>query len=461
MKRSGDDSIEDQHEHKHPPSYGTSPSNASNGTSQTVPVSPYIASSPSTASPLYKQRDSKKFTGCSRYEDYEIEKKLGEGTFGEVHKARHKVTGEVVALKRILMHNEKEGVPITALREIKILKSLNHINVINLTDMAILRGNRLHRQRGAIYMVFPYMDHDLAGLLENPNVSFTVPQIKLYMRQLLEGMMYLHNNKILHRDMKAANLLINNQGVLKIADFGLARPYDVELQKEYTNCVVTRWYRPPELLMGEKKYTTAIDMWGVGCVFGEILKGKPILPGSSDIDQLDRIFRLCGSPSEDSMPGWRELGGCESIKSFKFYARKLKDEFERYGTHAVDLLNKILVLDPKKRLTAREALDHDYFWYEPLPANPSDLPVYEASHEFNRRRQKQEEKPREGGNHQGNRNDPYGSFRQPYDNKRNGSSSYQDRRDRNGYSKSHNHSNNYKPHPLPPKPTARYEDAKK
>jgi serine/threonine-protein kinase BUR1 len=195
------------------------------------------------------------------------------------------------------------------------------------------------RKRAIMYMVTPYMDHDLSGLLENPSVTFTEPQIKCYMLQLLEGTRYLHDQHILHRDMKAANLLINNKGVLQIADFGLARHYDEtvpragsgagEARRDYTVLVVTRWYRPPELLLQLRKYTTAIDVWGVGfvlcsslpiqtdnsfrCVFGEMLTGKPILAGDSDAKQLDIIFDLMGGPTEDSMPGWRNLPGAEGL----------------------------------------------------------------------------------------------------------------------------------------------------
>lgn len=237
-------------------------------------------------------------------------------------------------------------------------------------------------------MVFPYMDHDLSGLLENPKVQFSVPQIKLYMQQLLEGTLYLHQNKILHRDMKAANLLINNKGSLMIADFGLARPFE-DGDKEYTNCVVTRWYRPPELLLGERKYTTAIDMWGIGCVMAEMLKGKPILPGTTDVDQLDRIFRLCGSPTAESMPGWDALPGIEGgVKSFNAYPRRVKDEFGRFGTQAADLLDHLLRLNPRERLSADKALEHDYFYTDPMPAKPDSLPHYDASHEYDRRKQK-------------------------------------------------------------------------
>jgi serine/threonine-protein kinase BUR1 len=203
-----------------------------------------------------------------------LEQKLGEGTFGEVYRAKSKRTGEVFALKKILMHNEKDGFPITALREIKLLKMLSHVNVIRLQEMAIERADPGSRKRATLYMVTPYMDHDLSGLLDNRDVHLTVPHIKCYMLQLLRGLKYLHNSHILHRDMKAANLLINNRGILKIADFGLARHYDEDVPKagqgggeakrDYTTLVVTRWYRPPELLLQLRRYTTAIDMWGAG-----------------------------------------------------------------------------------------------------------------------------------------------------------------------------------------------------
>lgn len=211
----------------------------------------------------------------------------------------------------------------------------------------------------------------------------------------------LSQMRILHRDMKAANLLISNKGVLQIADFGLARmfyedPPDGELGKEYTNMVVTRWYRPPELLLGERRYTSAIDLWGVGCILAEMYKGKPILQGQSDIDQLDRIFTLCGTPTENTMPGWTRLPGCEGIRSFKYYPRLLERDYQEHGKDMVHLFGHLLDLDPRRRLTAQEALDHDYFTSDPLPANPDDLPNYEASHELDNRKRdplRKEERP--------------------------------------------------------------------
>lgn len=246
-----------------------------------------------------------------------------------------------------------------------------------------------------MYMVTPYMDHDLSGLLDNPSVHFTEPQIKCYMLQLLEGLRYLHDNHILHRDMKAANLLINNKGILQIADFGLARHYEGETPKpgrgageatrDYTSLVVTRWYRPPELLMHLKRYTTAIDMWGVGCVFGEMLVGKPILTGESDTHQLELIFDLCGTPTEENMPGWRNLPGGASLTPVA-RTGNLPQRFRQHGPLAISLLKELLKLNWKTRINAFDALQHSYFKTAPYPAAPGDLPSFEESHEFDRRK---------------------------------------------------------------------------
>lgn len=337
-----------------------------------------------------------RFHGCSGIKNYEILSKLGEGTFGEVHKAQSLRTGRIVALKKILMHHEKDGFPITALREIKLLKMLSHPNILKLEEMAVERNKGEGRKKAIMYMVTPYMDHDLSGLLENPSVHFTEPQIKCYMLQLLKGLEHLHANKILHRDMKAANLLINNKGVLQIADFGLARPYDDpipqpgkgggEATRDYTTLVVTRWYRPPEVLLQLRRYTTAIDMWGVGCVFGEMFKGKPILAGNSDLNQAQMIFDLVGSPTEENMPGWSSLPGCEGISSFQYRPSTLSQAFREQGSSAISLLTELLKLDWRKRINAMDALHHPYFTNTPLPAHPSEIPHFEDSHELDRRK---------------------------------------------------------------------------
>ncbi|KAH8817606.1 kinase-like domain-containing protein [Flagelloscypha sp. PMI_526] len=358
------------------------------------------------------------FTGVGSMDDYELLTKVGEGTFGEVHKALHKLSGDMVALKRILMHNEKDGMPITALREIKILKALKHPNILEVRDMIVTRSTE--KEPLSVYMVSTYMDHDLAGLLENERVKLMPSQIKLYMQQLMYGMAHMHANKILHRDLKAANLLISNNGTLKIADFGLARAWDghknaissrwvgyirrekqrssQNSEKMLTNCVVTRWYRPPELLLGAREYGGEVDMWGIGCVLAEMFMRKPIFMGSTDAEQLDKIFEQCGTPTSLEWPGWDELpqdatGGNGGVKKHLWgpagsshgYPRRIKNIYSALGIETVDLLDKLLLLNPNKRITAKEALDHAYFWTDPLPADPATLQTYEASHEFDKR----------------------------------------------------------------------------
>ncbi|KIK92698.1 hypothetical protein PAXRUDRAFT_146724 [Paxillus rubicundulus Ve08.2h10] len=335
------------------------------------------------------------FEGCGMQRDYNVTTKLGEGTFGEVHKAVQVSTGHAVALKRILMHNEKEGMPVTALREIKILKAMKHPCIVDIVDMFVVRSKGKDSPL-SVYMVFPYMDHDLAGLLENDRVKLQPSHIKLYMMQLLEGTEYMHRNHILHRDMKAANLLISNTGSLRIADFGLARAFDPTIvlppsssgvdgkEKKYTNCVVTRWYRPPELLLGARQYGGEVDIWGIGCVLGEMFLHRPILPGTSDIDQLEKIWQLCGTPNQHTWPNFDALPGCEGVKRFHNYPKKL-GAFTSIGPETCDLLDKLLTCNPRDRITASQALDHEYFWTEPLPADPKTLPTYEPSHEFDKR----------------------------------------------------------------------------
>lgn len=342
-----------------------------------------------------------RFYGCSQLvKDYEMLDKLGEGTFGEVHKARQKSTGALVALKRIFLHNEKEGFPLTALREIRILKSLDHKNILPLIDMAVQRGDRALRKKGSVSMVSPYMDHDMAGLLGNPNVRLQLPHIKCYMKQLLEGINYLHQQNYLHRDIKTANILIDNQGNLQIADFGLARYYDEEPPKpgqgagvanrSYTGMVVTRWYRPPELILGEPRYTTAIDMWGIGCVLGEMFRRVPILQGNSDTDQGHKIFQLLGSPNNENMPGWDKLPG--ATITYGPYKRTLEGVFSDLDQSTQSLLSGLLTLNPQKRLTALGALDHSFFFTEPRPCAPEELPQYEASHELDARKSNKDRK---------------------------------------------------------------------
>ena len=351
------------------------------------------------------------FLGCSPVHAYEVSVKLGQGTFGEVKQGKQLSTGRSVALKKVTIYDAKDGLPITALREIKLLKALNHPHIISVIDMAY-RPSSERGKMGEVYMVEPYMDHDLNGLLDNPNVQLPMNQIKLYMRELLEGMMYLHKNRIMHRDMKAANLLIDNNGQLQIADFGLARPFhDFDeawrtrgwvSTHNYTEMVVTRWYRPPELLVGQRNYGPAIDMWGVGCILAEMITRKPIFKGTSEMNQLELIAALCGSPNDDNFPGWSKLPGVKNATpsgrpdnnpniigrhDFGRHPRVVKQHFTTVvdcGRECADLIDRLLVLDPAKRLTAAEALEHEWFWTKPFPADPASLPKYLPSKEIDR-----------------------------------------------------------------------------
>ncbi|KAM3071982.1 serine/threonine protein kinase, CMGC, CDC2/CDK subfamily [Clarireedia jacksonii] len=350
-------------------------------------------------------RPQNSFKGCSRITEYEVKGKIGEGTFGEVHKAKSKKTGQIVALKKILMINEKDGFPITALREIKTLKLLNHVNVLKLVEMVVEHPakNTDKKKKAIMYMVTPYLDHDLSGLLKNPNITFSEPQIKCYMMQLLEGMRFIHANHILHRDIKAANILINNKGILQIADFGLARHYAEPVpvagqgngtsNTNYTVVVVTRWYRPPELFLELSKYTPAIDMWGVGCVFGEMFLGRPILQGESEEHQLKLIFELVGTPNEDNMPGWRNLPKAQGLSFNPPRSSTLAQRFREQGSGAISLLQELLKLDWRKRSNAIDALKHPYFRNAPLPMKPEDIPILESSHELDSKQNREKKAP--------------------------------------------------------------------
>ncbi|KAG8460547.1 hypothetical protein KFE25_013197 [Diacronema lutheri] len=330
---------------------------------------------------------------------FEKLEQIGEGTYGQVYKARSRDDGAIVALKKIRMtkDQEKDGFPITALREIKILNALRHENIVLLREIVTSAASEANKGKGSIYMVFEFMDHDLTGLMDyQHSAPFSVAQIKCYLRQLLNGLHFCHMNKVLHRDIKGANLLINNRGQLKLADFGLARTFD-DQARAYTNRCVTLWYRPPELLLGATLYGPEVDLWSVGCVFGEMLQRKPALPGKDEADQLDLICRLCGMPDERSWPGVSRLPFYDKLvdrrgtyheQPHHAHARPLVAKLSRTvpDAAALDLLNSLLTLDPQARASCATALDHDYFRIEPLPAQPSELPTYKSSHEFNRKK---------------------------------------------------------------------------
>jgi len=283
-------------------------------------------------------------------EKYQKIEKIGEGTYGVVYKARNRVSGELVALKKIRLEAEDEGIPSTAIREISILKELQHPNIVRLHDV-------IHTEK-KLTLVFEYLDQNLKKFLDSSD-GLDPLTIKSSLFQLLRGVAFCHDRRVLHRDLKPQNLLINKDGELKLADFGLARAFGIPV-RSYTHEVVTLWYRAPDVLMGSRKYSTPVDLWSVGCIFGEMASSRPLFPGTSDHDQLMRIFKVLGTPSEETWPTMAELPEYRGDfpqhdpVSFATVAPKL-------CTDGLDLLTQMLRYEPGHRISAKAAMSHPYF----------------------------------------------------------------------------------------------------
>lgn len=310
-----------------------------------------------------------------RADSFEKLDKIGQGTYSNVYRARDLDQGKIVALKKVRFDNlEPESVRFMA-REIHILRRLDHPNIIK------LEGLVTSRMSCSLYLVFEYMEHDLAGLASHPGLKFTEPQVKCYMQQLLRGLDHCHRHGVLHRDIKGSNLLIDNNGILKIADFGLASFFDPRQNQPLTSRVVTLWYRPPELLLGATYYGAAVDLWSTGCILAELYAGKPIMPGRTEVEQLHKIFKLCGSPSEEY---WRKskLPHATIFKPQQPYKRCVADTFKDFPAPALALMEVLLSIDPADRGSASSALQSEFFITKPLPCDPSSLPKYPPSKEF-------------------------------------------------------------------------------
>lgn len=308
-------------------------------------------------------------------DSFEKLEKVGQGTYSSVFRARDLETGKIVALKKVRFDNfEPESVRFMA-REIQILRRLDHPNVMK------LEGLITSRLSCSLYLVFEYMEHDLAGLCSSPDIKFTEAQLKCYMNQLLSGLEHCHSRRVVHRDIKGANLLVNNEGVLKIADFGLANFFDPSKNHPLTSRVVTLWYRPPELLLGSTHYDAAVDLWSVGCVFAEMYRGKPILQGRTEVEQLHKIFKLCGSPADDY---WKKskLPHATIFKPHHPYPSTLGDVFKGLPENALSLLETLLSVEPYKRGTASGALSSEFFRTKPYACEPSSLPKYAPNKEM-------------------------------------------------------------------------------
>jgi len=289
--------------------------------------------------------------------------KLGEGTYGVVYKAQNNETGQIVALKRIRLESEDEGVPCTAIREISLLKELKHPNIVRLHDV-------LHTEK-KLTLVFEYLDQDLKKYMDSHKGEMDAQTIRSFLYQLLKGVAWCHDHRVLHRDLKPQNLLINKKGELKLADFGLARAFGIPV-RSYSHEVVTLWYRAPDVLLGSRKYSTPIDIWSAGCIFAEMSLGRPLFPGQSTNDQLLKIFKHLGTPSEETWSGVTELP--EWKNDFpKFEPHQLNEIVPTLDPVGIDLLARMLQYDPQQRVTARHAMQHPFF--QPLLADPNAVAI--------------------------------------------------------------------------------------
>ncbi|KAL4297787.1 hypothetical protein GQ457_12G007500 [Hibiscus cannabinus] len=288
---------------------------------------------------------------------------LGEGTYGVVYKAIDTKTGQVVAIKKIRLGKQKEGVNFTALREIKLLKELKDPNIIELIDAFPHKGN--------LHLVFEFMETDLEAVIRDRNIFLSPADIKSYIQMTLKGLAICHKKWVLHRDMKPNNLLIGSNGQLKLADFGLARIFGSP-DRRFTHQVFARWYRAPELLFGTKQYAAGVDVWAAACIFAELLLRRPFLQGTSDIDQLGKIFAAFGTPTSSQ---WPDMIYLPDYVEYQYVpAPPLRSLFPMTSDDALDLLSKMFTYDPKARITTQQALEHRYFSSAPLSTDPAKLP---------------------------------------------------------------------------------------
>jgi CTD kinase subunit alpha len=303
---------------------------------------------------------------------------VGSGTYGKVFKGVHVYTKDMVALKKIRMEGERDGFPVTAIREIKLLQSLNHDNIVKLQEVMV--------ERNDCFMVFEYLSHDLTGLLNHPTFKLEYAMKKDLAKQLFEGLDYLHRRGVLHRDIKAANILVSNTGQLKLADFGLARFYAKRKKLDYTNRVITIWYRSPELLLGETQYGPAVDIWSAACVLVEIFTRHAIFPGDGgEINQLDKIYNVLGTPTIEEWPGIRDMQWFELLRPTERKMSTFEEKYKKQMTPAAfELLSAMFQYDPASRPSASDVLEHPFFTTEqPAPNSAEALKDLEGDwHEF-------------------------------------------------------------------------------
>lgn len=338
---------------------------------------------------LGKRKQCPLIEGCNSIDNYERLNYIHEGVYGQVFRARDRLTGEIFAIKKVKLTKEREGFPITSIREINLLLGMKHPNIVNVKEVVI--GSSLEH----IFVVMEYVEHELKDLMEHTKYTFSTSEIKTLMKQLLLAIEYFQNHNIMHRDLKTSNLLYSNKGLLKVCDFGLARKF-LGTKRSYTPVVVTLWYRAPEVLLGCDTYTPAIDIWSVGCIFAELILKEPLLKAQTEIEMIDVIFKTLGNPTSTTWPGWKELKYAKNLQPKNYTGSKLRDLFLRNSfigescltENGLDLLSRMLYYDPVKRITATEALKHPWFKEGPPPQDQELMPTFPAMNDVSREHRK-------------------------------------------------------------------------
>ncbi|XP_043916291.1 cyclin-dependent kinase-like 2 [Protopterus annectens] len=286
-------------------------------------------------------------------EKYENLGLVGEGSYGIVMKCRHKENGRIVAIKKFLESEDDKMVKKIAMREIKLLKQLRHDNLVNLLEVC--------KKKKRWYLVFEFVDHTVLDDLEQFPGGLEYNRVRKYLYQILRGLGFCHSHNIIHRDIKPENILVSSTGVVKVCDFGFARILAAP-GESYTDYVATRWYRAPELLVGDTKYGKAVDIWAVGCLVVEMLTGEPLFPGDSDIDQLYQIMKCFGSLTQRHQELFYKNPLFAGVKLPEIKeVEPLERRFPRLSFLVMDLIKKCLHIDPDRRLSCAELLLHDYF----------------------------------------------------------------------------------------------------
>ncbi|KAL1311374.1 hypothetical protein AAFC00_001543 [Neodothiora populina] len=332
------------------------------------------------------------WTPARSIDEFERLNHIEEGSYGFVSRAKDSTTGQVVAIKKLKMDVSaaRYGFPITALREIQTLNAARgHRHIVELREVVV--GQNLVGEKGEVFLVMDFLEHDLKTLMEEMEEPFLPSEVKTLMLQLGSAIEFLHDRWILHRDLKTSNILMNNRGEIKLADFGMARFIGSPPPANLTALVVTLWYRSPELLLGAPIYDNGVDMWSLGCIFGELLTNTPLLQGKNEVEQLSKIFDLCGIPTEQTWPGFRRLPNAKSLRlpmnpGPQNPTAKIRAKFPFLTASGTSLLSALLSLDPANRPSAKEVLEHGYFKEDPRPKSTAMFPTFPSKAGQERRR---------------------------------------------------------------------------